>query len=82
MLQRAAAALRERPVLFKYCAAEVAGARHNALFQRRASPLCIMFPIALSYAAHLQSSSAIFAVQHRRNGTVVVASDPQEQLDC
>ena len=34
MLQRAASALRERPVLFKYCAAEVAGARHNALFQR------------------------------------------------
>ncbi|CAL8463754.1 g3288 [Coccomyxa elongata] len=34
VLQRAAAALRERPVLFKYCAEEVAQARHNALFQR------------------------------------------------
>ena len=38
MLQRAASALRERPVLFKYCAAEVAGARHNALFQRSEPP--------------------------------------------
>ena len=38
MLQRAASALRERPVLFKYCAAEVAGARHNALFQRSVPP--------------------------------------------
>ena len=37
VLQRAAAALRERPVLFKYCAEEVAQARHNALFQRCAS---------------------------------------------
>jgi hypothetical protein len=27
-------ALSERPVLFKYCAEEVATARHNALFQR------------------------------------------------
>eukprot|EP00798_Chlamydomonas_sp_ICE-L_P018575 gene18575-25084_t len=27
-------ALKERPVLFKYCAEEVATARHNALFQR------------------------------------------------
>ena len=45
-LQRAAAALRERPVLFKYCAAEVAGARHNALFQRRAfpPPLLLLLP--------------------------------------
>ena len=37
-LQRAASALRERPVLFKYCAAEVAGTRHNALFQRCSLP--------------------------------------------
>lgn len=34
MLQAAVRALRERPVLFKYCAEEVATARHNALFQR------------------------------------------------
>jgi hypothetical protein len=34
LLQRAAAALRERPVLFRYCAEEVAAARHSALFQR------------------------------------------------
>uniref|UniRef100_A0A7S0RHC7 Conserved oligomeric Golgi complex subunit 6 n=1 Tax=Chlamydomonas leiostraca TaxID=1034604 RepID=A0A7S0RHC7_9CHLO len=34
MLQVAVRALRERPVLFKYCAEEVATARHNALFQR------------------------------------------------
>ncbi|EFJ50082.1 component of oligomeric golgi complex 6 [Volvox carteri f. nagariensis] len=33
-LQTAVAALRERPVLFKYCAEEVATARHNSLFQR------------------------------------------------
>ena len=33
LLQRAAAALRERPTLFRYCAEEVATARHNALFQ-------------------------------------------------
>ena len=32
-LQAAVGALRERPVLFKYCAEEVATARHNALFQ-------------------------------------------------
>ena len=42
MLQRAASALRERPVLFKYCAAEVAGARHNALFQRSVPPASSM----------------------------------------
>jgi hypothetical protein len=34
LLQRAAAALRERTVLYKYCAEEVAAARHAALFQR------------------------------------------------
>ncbi|KAI7838109.1 hypothetical protein COHA_008117 [Chlorella ohadii] len=34
LLQQAAAALRERPVLFRYCAEEVAQARHTALFQR------------------------------------------------
>ena len=34
LLQRAAQALREREVLFRYCAEEVAQARHNALFQR------------------------------------------------
>jgi hypothetical protein len=33
-LTAAVAALRQRPVLFKYCAEEVAGARHGALFQR------------------------------------------------
>ncbi|GFR52692.1 hypothetical protein Agub_g15319 [Astrephomene gubernaculifera] len=33
-LQAAVAALRQRPVLFKYCAEEVATARHNSLFQR------------------------------------------------
>lgn len=34
LLQRASQALKERPVLYKYCALEVAGTRHNALFQR------------------------------------------------
>jgi len=33
-LRTAAAALQQRPVLFKYCAEEVATTRHNALFQR------------------------------------------------
>ena len=33
-LHRAAQALRERQVLFCYCAEEVATARHNAMFQR------------------------------------------------
>jgi conserved oligomeric Golgi complex subunit 6 len=33
-LQAAVQALRDRPVLFKYCIEEVATARHNALFQR------------------------------------------------
>lgn len=33
-LHRAAEALRERQVLFRYCAEEVATARHNAMFQR------------------------------------------------
>jgi len=35
-LQAAVQALQQRPVLFKYCAEEVATARHNALFQVRA----------------------------------------------
>ena len=34
LLAAAVGALRERPVLFKYCAEEVAAARHGALFQR------------------------------------------------
>jgi hypothetical protein len=33
-LRAAVGALKERPVLFKYCSEEVATARHNALFQR------------------------------------------------
>eukprot|EP00240_Pyramimonas_obovata_P002280 CAMPEP_0118954442 /NCGR_PEP_ID=MMETSP1169-20130426/58229_1 /TAXON_ID=36882 /ORGANISM="Pyramimonas obovata, Strain CCMP722" /LENGTH=457 /DNA_ID=CAMNT_0006902069 /DNA_START=45 /DNA_END=1415 /DNA_ORIENTATION=- len=33
-LQKAAGTLRGRPVLFKYCAEEVASQRHNALFRR------------------------------------------------
>jgi len=33
-LHRAAAALRARPTLFKYCAEEVAGQRHAAVFRR------------------------------------------------
>ncbi len=55
-LQRAASALRERPVLFKYCAAEVAGTRHNALFQRCASPISSR---ALVYPARLIDSIGI-----------------------
>lgn len=40
LLQRAAEALRERPVLFKFCAEEVASARHSALFSRwRSTPM-------------------------------------------
>ncbi len=38
-LHRAAEALRERQVLFRYCAEEVATARHNAMFQRYVVPL-------------------------------------------
>lgn len=34
LLQRAVLALKERPVLFKYCTEEVTTSRHNALFQR------------------------------------------------
>ena len=34
LLQQASYALRERPVLFRYCATEVATSRHNILFQR------------------------------------------------
>lgn len=40
LLQQASQVLRERPVLFKYCAMEVATTRHNALFQRQAPRLC------------------------------------------
>ena len=36
LLQRGARALRQRSVLFRYCAEEVAAARHGALFQRGA----------------------------------------------
>ncbi len=39
LLQQAARALRERQVLFKYCAEEVAAARHSALFQRYPHPI-------------------------------------------
>eukprot|EP00850_Spirogloea_muscicola_P013636 SM000093S24447 [mRNA] locus=s93:387657:397202:+ [translate_table: standard] len=34
LLKTAAGSLKERPVLFKYCAEEVANTRHNALFRR------------------------------------------------
>lgn len=34
LLQRGTRALRQRSVLFRYCAEEVATARHGALFQR------------------------------------------------
>ncbi|KAL3678988.1 hypothetical protein R1sor_021944 [Riccia sorocarpa] len=39
LLKTAARSLRERPVLFKYCAEEVANTRHNALFRRFISAL-------------------------------------------
>ncbi|CAM6119888.1 unnamed protein product, partial [Calypogeia fissa] len=39
LLKVAARSLRERPVLFKYCAEEVANTRHNALFRRFISAL-------------------------------------------
>ncbi|BBN17538.1 conserved oligomeric Golgi complex subunit 6 [Marchantia polymorpha subsp. ruderalis] len=39
LLKIAARSLRERPVLFKYCAEEVANTRHNALFRRFISAL-------------------------------------------
>ncbi|MCO5600340.1 hypothetical protein L7F22_054451 [Adiantum nelumboides] len=39
LLKRAARCLKERPVLFKYCAEEVANTRHNALFRRFISAL-------------------------------------------
>ena len=41
LLRRAADALRERPVLFGYCAEEVATARHTALFQRFIKASCV-----------------------------------------
>ncbi|GMN60370.1 hypothetical protein TIFTF001_029456 [Ficus carica] len=39
LLKKAVRCLRERPVLFKYCAEEVANMRHNALFRRFISAL-------------------------------------------
>lgn len=39
LLKRAVHCLRERPVLFKYCAEEVANMRHHALFRRFISAL-------------------------------------------
>eukprot|EP00271_Cylindrocystis_brebissonii_P011852 TRINITY_DN29826_c0_g1_i1.p1 TRINITY_DN29826_c0_g1~~TRINITY_DN29826_c0_g1_i1.p1 ORF type:complete len:707 (+),score=155.94 TRINITY_DN29826_c0_g1_i1:799-2919(+) len=39
LLKTAARSLKERPVLFKYCAEEVANTRHNALFRRFISAL-------------------------------------------
>lgn len=39
LLKTAARCLKERPVLFKYCAEEVANTRHNALFRRFISAL-------------------------------------------
>eukprot|EP00897_Mesotaenium_endlicherianum_P007060 jgi/Mesen1/6382/ME000329S05549 len=39
LLKTASRSLRERPVLFKYCAEEVANTRHNALFRRFISAL-------------------------------------------
>ncbi|XP_059457372.1 conserved oligomeric Golgi complex subunit 6 isoform X2 [Corylus avellana] len=39
LLKTAVCCLRERPVLFKYCAEEVANMRHNALFRRFISAL-------------------------------------------
>lgn len=39
LLKTAAAALKDRPVLFKYCVEEVANTRHNALFRRFISAL-------------------------------------------
>lgn len=39
LLKAAARCLKERPVLFKYCAEEVANTRHNALFRRFISAL-------------------------------------------
>lgn len=39
LLKRAVRCLRERPVLFKYCAEEVANMRHHALFRRFISAL-------------------------------------------
>eukprot|EP00249_Psilotum_nudum_P015509 c25364_g1_i1 orf=478-2589(+) len=39
LLRAAARCLNERPVLFKYCAEEVANTRHNALFRRFISAL-------------------------------------------
>ncbi|WCJ29012.1 Conserved oligomeric Golgi complex subunit 6 [Euphorbia peplus] len=39
LLKTAVSCLRERPVLFKYCAEEVANMRHNALFRRFISAL-------------------------------------------
>lgn len=43
-LHRAAQALRERQVLFRYCAEEVATARHNAMFQRYGGTAVRQFP--------------------------------------
>jgi hypothetical protein len=39
LLKTAARSLKERPVLFRYCAEEVANTRHNALFRRFISAL-------------------------------------------
>ncbi|XP_031503357.1 conserved oligomeric Golgi complex subunit 6 [Nymphaea colorata] len=39
LLKKAVRCLKERPVLFKYCAEEVANMRHNALFRRFISAL-------------------------------------------
>lgn len=41
ILHKAAQALRERQILFKYCAEEVTTARHNAMFQRYAAPMSL-----------------------------------------
>ena len=52
-LHRAAQALRQRQVLFRYCAEEVATARHNAMFQRcTCTALLLYLRLVLIHVSH------------------------------
>ena len=65
LLQRAAEALRERPVLFKYCAEEVTSARHSALFSRWGGWRCQCQHSSGCWNVGLSAAAAICCVRLR-----------------
>ncbi|KAL6006022.1 Golgi transport complex subunit 6 [Asimina triloba] len=81
LLKTAVRCLKERPVLFKYCAEEVANMRHNALFRRFISALTRGGPGGLPRPIEVHAHDPLRYALASERELVLVLLDPDAAVD-